>query len=307
MVFRPTSLRALAGCSLLAAACGGSSPDTADAAGGTVDAAPDGFTELLGRDWALNPGDTDIYKCVRITVPQDMYIQAFKAVAPLGTHHTVVTISTDGADGDYDCNAGSLDSQMLFATGVGTDTLSFPDGVAVKVLAGQHINLNLHLFDATDNPLSGHTAIMVKTIPAAQVQQQAEMVFAGTFNINIPSDNLEHTAHGGCTLNHDATISVLWPHMHQTAVHQKVMLTPVGGAAKPILDDDYSFTEQRNYPQAVPIQVHSGDQIDVTCSYINNTGSPKTFGESSTSEMCFTGIYRYPASASNLFECVTQF
>lgn len=300
-------------CLVTLAACGGTTPGTADAPVGAIDGHagnPDsnltGYTELIGRDWALTPGQTDIYKCVRITVPADMYIQSFQAVAPQGTHHTVLTISPSGTDGDYDCSAGALDPQMLFASGVGTDLLSFPDGVAIKVLAGQHLNLNLHLFDATDNALAGHTAIMVKAIPQAQVQQEAEMVFAGTFIINIPSDNTMHTAHGGCALPADASIVAMWPHMHQTAVHQTVVLTPAaGGAAHNILDENYTFSEQKNYPEAAPLQVHKNDQIDVTCSYINDTGSTKTFGESSTSEMCFTGIYRYPASGAGLFDCTT--
>lgn len=303
--------RALTMCGILwLAACGGGGGGgSADAPTGADAPSPDaglvGFTELIGRDWAIDPGQTDVYKCVRVTVPEDVYIQQFAVAAPLGTHHTVLTISSGGADGEYDCNAGSLDYQMLFASGVGTDTLAFPDGVAIKVAAGSHLNLNLHLFDATDAVLSGHTAILVKAIPAAQVQQQAEMVFAGTFDIDVPSDGQPHTAQGGCTLPASSKVVALWPHMHQTATHQQVVYTPVGGSPVTVLDDDYAFSEQRNYPQAAPIDMAAGARLDVTCTYVNDTGTGKTFGESSNSEMCFTGIYRYPATGAGLFQCTT--
>ena len=127
----------------------------------------DGWTELIARDWTVPPGSADTYKCRRIQIPSDMMVTGFRAIAPLGTHHTVVTISNSGAIGDYDCSASNLDYQMLYASGVGTDTLAFPTGVAMKIKAGQYINLNLHLFNATDDPIDGHSGIEVKVVPAA--------------------------------------------------------------------------------------------------------------------------------------------
>jgi hypothetical protein len=39
----------------------------------------------------------------------------------------------------------------------------------------------------------------------------------------------------------------------------------------------------------------------VTCSYNNTTGAAVGFGDSSDNEMCFAGMYRYPAANSSLF------
>ena len=68
-----------------------------------------------------------------------------------------------------------------------------------------------------------------------------------------------------------------------------------------LLDTDYAFTEQRNYPMADTL-IHKGDRIETTCTYVNNTGHTVSFGDSSTDEMCFTGLYKYPAGG-NLFQC----
>lgn len=305
---------------LAAAACGtgGSSGDvdaangSADAAPGTPDAgAPPGFTKLIGRTWTLTAGQMDTYKCVRIQVPEDMYISGFHAEAPTGTHHTVLTVSTNGSKlGEYDCSAGALDYQMLFASGVGTDDLVFPDGVGIKLTKGTYINLNLHLFDATDHGLSGETAIYVKKLASApDAQHTAEMVFAGTFDINIQATaNIEQTAEGGCTLSADANLIAVWPHMHQLATHQLVTLTPSGSSTPMNLSDRaYSFSEQKNYPWTTPLAVHAGDKLWTKCTYVNTTNPLRAvqFGESSLDEMCFTGIYRYPASGGNLFSCTT--
>jgi hypothetical protein len=307
---------------LAAAACGtnNSSGDDADAAvnpdgngSGNPDAGPPaGYTKLIGRSWSLTAGQTDTYRCVQITLPQDTYIGGFHAEAPTGTHHTVLTITNNPqhADGEWDCSAGSLDFQMLFASGVGTDDLAFPDGVGIKVPAGYHVTLNLHLFDATDHALAGETDIYVKQLSTApDAAHLAEMVFSGTFTIDVKATaGITQTASGGCALPSDANLIALWPHMHQLGVHQLVTLTPkAGGGTMNLLDHDYKFTEQKNYPWATPIAVKQGDQINTVCSYINTT-NPLTevkFGESSLDEMCFTGIYRYPATGQNLFSCTT--
>jgi hypothetical protein len=135
---------------------------------------------------------------------------------------------------------------------------------------------------------------------AADVVHEADMTFAGTQQINIPSDGQPHDAVGGCATPREYNVFALWPHMHQHAIHQKVVLNP---AANPetLLDDAYQFTEQKNYPRAVKT-IPKGSRIETTCTYVNNTGVPLMFGDSSNEEMCFTGIYKYPAGGF-LFEC----
>jgi len=293
---------------ILASACGSdaSHGGAADASSNT-DAPPrstDGWTPLVGRSWTLPAGATNTYKCTRIQVASDMWVAGFRASSPLGTHHSVLTISTTNTNtGDYDCTAGSLDSEMLYAAGIGTDDLAFPPGVAMHITAGTYINLNLHLFNATDNPLADTSSVLVKLVQPADVVHEADMMFSGTAIFNIPNDGRTYTAEGGCTAAADWHLFTLWPHMHQTAVHQKWSFTPSGGAPQVLLDDDYSFTEQRNYPIADTL-VHLGDVISTVCSYVNNTGAAIGFGDGSDKEMCFTGMYKYPAGGS-VFQCAT--
>jgi hypothetical protein len=280
-----------------------------DARSGGTDApdgsTPDGWTPLIARSWTLAPGATNTYKCTRIKIANDMWITGFRAASPFGTHHSVLTISTSNTNtGDYDCSAGSLDTEMLYAAGVGTDDLLFPAGVATHIPAGTYINLNLHLFNATDNPLADSSGVLVKIVQQADVQHEADMMFSGTFTINVASDGQPHTAQGGCTAAMDWHIFTLWPHMHQTATHQTWTYTPkAGGQPIALIDDDFLFNEQRNYPIADTV-IHQGDQILTVCTYVNNTGSVMTWGDGSDKEMCFTGMYKYPAGGG-LFQCTT--
>jgi hypothetical protein len=270
-----------------------------------MDAASAEWTQLIGRSWTVPAGSADTYKCTRIAVTQDVWVSGFRAIAPLGTHHTVVTISNNGSQlGDYDCQVGSLDLQMLWASGVGTKDLVFPDGVGMKLKAGQFINLNLHLFNASDAPLSGTSGIEIKPIEQAKVQHEADMMFAGSMNISIPSDNQPHDVSGGCTVNTPYNVFTVWPHMHQHATNQTLEITQ-SGVVKKVLDNvPYNLNEQINY-QIEPMPLTAGDKIKTTCTFVNNTGTELRFGDSSNEEMCFTGMYKYPAGG-NLFQCALQ-
>jgi hypothetical protein len=294
---------------VLAIGCGGPGGSGADidaqGAGPDSFTAPDGYTKLIARTWSVPPGSFDVYKCVRVTIPQDTYITNIMAQAPVGTHHTVLSIAgannTGGPDGEQDCSVGSLGMVMLYASGVGTSPLDFPDGVGIKVSAGQQIHVNLHLFNAGDDTLSGESGIFVKSQPTPPAQI-AEMVFAGTFAVYVPSNNTPTPITGTCTESSNYSLFAVWPHMHQLATHQKVEL--IHNSTPQVLHDaDYSFTEQRYDLKSPIVQVTNGDQLRVTCTYLNNTGKAVTWGDSSNEEMCFSGIYRYPALNQGLFGC----
>jgi hypothetical protein len=268
---------------------------------------PDDLIELIGRDWTI-PAGSEVYKCIGIEVEEEMYIDLFHTPNPTGEHHAVLTITDQLGGfgntqlGEYDCGVNTLDLEMMYASGVGTDDLVMPEGVAIKIEAGRFLHLNLHLFNThpTDE-ISAHSGIFGRRVDPVAPAMEAEMVFAGTFEINVPPMSTA-TASGGCTFNDDATIFTYWPHMHQAANHQKVTLN-IDGADQVIHDEAFDFREQYNFPLSPAIQVSSGDSIDVECTYYNDSDQAITFGDSSTQEMCFTGMYRYPKQAFTLFDC----
>ena len=269
---------------------------------------PAGYTKLIGRSWSIPAGGHDIYKCVRITVPADMYITDIIAQAPLGTHHTVLSFASGnaaGADGEQDCSVGTIGRNMMYASGVGTDPFSFPTNVGLKIPASTQIHLNLHLYNAGDDPMSGESAIWVKAQPTP-TPMLAEMVFAGKIAFSVGTG--ERVITGGCTAGTNFKLFALWPHMHKLATHSKFEVShPNGNNVPPTVttlwDAAYDFNDQKYYPQTPEFQMQQGDSIKVTCTYNNTTGHSVSFGDSSDNEMCFTGMYRYPATNGSLTEC----
>jgi hypothetical protein len=311
-------MKAILLCALLIA-CGGNpgGGDDDDVPGDGANPAdsavvPEGYTRLIGRTWSL-PAPTgstpDEYRCVRFTVPEDMYVTSIQAQAPAGTHHTVLSFAgsngTAGPDGNDDgCDFTNIGMDMLYASGLNESKLDFPTDVGLKFSAGQQLHLNLHLFNATDNAISGDTAILVKASPTPP-PTLAEMVFAGRFQISIgagtPAAPKTTTLTGGCNNTKTYTLFAVWPHQHQLGTHQKVSV--VRNAATTVLHDGpYDFQEQNYYLQNPMFDVLPGDRINVECTWVND-GPAVGFGESSNQEMCFSGFYRFPAQNDGRFNC----
>jgi hypothetical protein len=277
-------------------ACGGGSSgddDSPTADGGSADAASGDFTELVGADWTLEQG-AEKYWCTDITLDHDVYLNGYRPIAPLGTHHTVLAVNTaGGADNPgYACDAGTDAPDWLFASGIGTPPLILPPGVGVHLTAGTQIHLNLHLFNTSESTITGHSGIEVKLATPADVVNEAQIFLPGPFGFQIPGDGQPYSYTGTCTVSHDQTLVAIFPHMHQTGSHFKSVLVHQG-VETVLWDDDYQFDSQE-FANLSLIPVTSGDQIKTTCTWENDTGSSIHWGQSSTAEMCFSILMRYP-------------
>jgi hypothetical protein len=259
---------------------------------------------LISGEWSM-PGGTEGYRCVRETVMEDLYISAFDAIIPQGTHHTLLTMGAPNApDGISTCNAGTNHTLSLFGSGVGTDPMAFPKGVAMKVPKGTQLLLNLHLFNTGHEELSGKSGTRIRTIAEKDVVQVAEGMLAGTIRLNIPAG--ETTKHVGfCTMSHDSTLIAVAPHMHQLGIYEKVVAETSRAGEVTLFDGPYDFNEQ-SYQAIRPLVVAKGDRVRVECTHRNTTTKRVTFGESTLAEMCFAGLYRYPAGGQFLI-CSNDF
>ncbi len=253
----------------------------------------DGYEELIAADWTL-PASTETYLCVRKTITQDTWIKAIRPVAPEGTHHTVLMIgAADGPDGSVECNS-SLTKPALYASGVGTDSLEMPDGVAIHVKPGDQLLMNLHLFNAGDTALSGTAGIEIMPTVAVDAAHQAAVVLAGKASgLSVQPGMATQT--GTCTTPGGHTIFAVAPHMHTRGIHMKVSY-----GARVLHDDDYSFDEQRFHVLAPVVQTVLGQKLQIECTYFNETAATIGFGESTTQEMCFALTFVYPVPPSNL-------
>ncbi len=278
-----------AACGLDQETPGGDDTATPDASPG-----PDGYTALIGGDWSLAPS-TEKYLCVRLTATSDTYIRSIRPVAPAGTHHTVLMLGPpDAPDGTVDCTS-ALVKPAIYASGVGTEVLDLPPGVAVHVRPGQQMLLNLHLFNATDATMTGRSGIEILPAEPGAVQHEAGVVLIGKAQgLEVPPNQSTQT--GRCTTPAGGTVFAIAPHMHMLGRHMKVSYANADGSGARVLHDlPYSFDEQRFGMLEPQLLTRAGARITVECTYFNPTGQTVYFGESSNQEMCYALAFVHPA------------
>lgn len=268
----------------------------------------DGYRVLIERDWDVPLGED--YLCRRIKVNEDMYLAGFRAETPTGTHHAIVTMtSTMQSTGNYKCDASAGDPEMLFAGGIGMEKFELPAGVAIKVPAGSYINLNLHIDNRTSGPLSGKSGVYVKTIPAAMVEHEADMVFLGNIDPSrVIVAGQPGSVLGECQAPEDWHILGFVPHMHSIAVGQRVDEMNDTTLVKNLLNTtSYDVNAQHSYP--VDIVLPKDHRLKVVCNYVNTTSMDKNIADSAYEEQCLTGMYRWPKGTGNFVDklsCVTK-
>jgi len=283
-------------------ACGGGDDGPANDPDASVEGS---WTSLLEGDWTMPAGQPDTYFCVYATVPRDMYIKAFRPLIPVGTHHTVLTLfdKATPADGVYPCNVTTNGQSMIYGSGVGSPDFAFPDGIGLHLKAGQRLLLNLHLYNASDETISGRSGTLVQEAAPGELQNFAEIVLAGpTLGLQVPTGM--STQSGNCAISKITSVPIqvfsLSQHMHKTGTHMKSVITR--GQQQIVLQDiDYNFDQQGFQLVSPHIQLEPTDQLTTYCTY-NNPGAPKTWGESSDDEMCFTDLFYYPAQGAS-FTC----
>jgi len=273
--------------------------NAAPVAASPTDAA--GWQTLLTGDWTIPPG-AEGYTCVRKTITEDLYVNGFEAIIPLGTHHTLLTMGEPNApDGVTLCNAAENRPLSVFGSGVGTDPINFPDGVALKIARGTQLLLNLHLFNVGTDDLKGTSGTRIRTVAESDVKVLAEGILAGTIALDIPPGQTTVST-GYCTMSSAVTLFAVAPHMHKLGIYARVAAESASQGESVLFDGPYDFNEQ-SYHLIPPVQLDKGDRVRVDCTHHNTTNADVTFGESTLSEMCFAGLYRYPADGSP-FACI---
>lgn len=300
------TLAPLVAATVLAACGGGASGDDTPTVDAALDApgVPAGWSTLLQGDWSLAAGEEGYY-CVYATVPRDLYIKAFRPIGPAGTHHTVLTrYSGSHPDGVVRCDVGTNGQSMIYGSGVGSPDFVFPAGVGMHLTAGTRLLLNLHLYNANDQPLTGRSGTLFQETTAADIEHVGEIVLAGpTVGLSVPPGT--STQSGTCNLSNVTSQPVqlfaLSQHMHKLGRHLKSTIRR-GGQDIVLQDVPYDFEHQGFQLVQPTVELRPGDVLTTSCTYDNATGATVRFGDSSDDEMCFTDLFYYPAQGAS-FVC----
>jgi hypothetical protein len=259
------------------AACGN------DGATGDDEVTPDAPTigtwvPLIQKSWTLAPGGENTSDLQIDNTDRAMVIGGIRPLAPQGTHHTLLF-------------RGVSATNVIYASGVGTNELMFPPGKGMKLEAGAVLGLQLHTFNTSDATISGVSGVEIMEVDPNTVTEEVDVFLPGPRNLAL-GPNKSTTQAGTCTVKQPYTLFALFPHMHQLGTHFKTTIH-TGGADRVIHDAAYNF-EHQEVISLQPIEMKVGDTITTECTWNNPGGSTVGYGESSTTEMCYSILYRYP-------------
>lgn len=257
---------------------------------------PDSWSALISGEWSL-PAGVEGYRCVYATLDRDLTIGALRLAASEGTHHVTLGVvdEYDGPDGFVPCTAADIGDTLLFGAGLGTTPLELPEGTAIRLEAGTRLVVNLHLLNASADPLSGASGVEIREVAPATVEETVESVFAGPTTFEIPAYEIG-SASGACTLQEAGSILGVMPHMHQLGRHLSAAIAHADGSETPLFDGPYDFESQVYEVFEEAVATAPGDRVVVTCTWDNSTPDAVSFGSSSYSEMCFLALLQTPAT-----------
>jgi hypothetical protein len=124
--------------------------------------------------------------------------------------------------------------------------------------------------------------------PGAVTQHAGVLSFVQT-NFSIPPDGASHDISATCTVPDAVNVLSTGAHMHQRATNF------VATSGTTMLYQTNQWSEPPSMDFAPPLQLAAGASVTWTCSYVNDTNGPLTFGESAlTNAMCNFSATFYP-------------
>ncbi|MEO8879567.1 MAG: hypothetical protein ABI446_04165 [Gemmatimonadaceae bacterium] len=281
---------------IVVAGCSGSGDSTSPPPGGNGDPV---WADVASRTWSMSAGNEG-YKCSGAQVSADEYLTGRRFASPSPAQEEVMLFVTDVAPtlGNFDCNSGAVAGQLIYAGSIGTTAIEFSGGKGVHIAAGKYLLLNIHLNNTEPFAIDDSTRVEGRVGKASDVTTPMEMILAGTRNFSIPADNVTHTISGHCFAASDQHFVAVLPLMRSHAIHQSVtLMAPSDSVEHAFYDAAFNLGHVLYTPLSVDLSVSAGARLVVTCSYVNGTGAVLSYGEMSSNETCYSGIYRYPVVA----------
>ncbi|MGE0550963.1 MAG: hypothetical protein AB7R00_28120 [Kofleriaceae bacterium] len=165
-----------------------------------------------------------------------------------------------------------------------------PQGVAIPVKQHQTMILQVHLLNATDEPVVEELRINLHAGPGAVADYQKAGVVGGSdFDFEIPA-NMMHTETQRCYVPSAMNLFALTSHSHA-----RTLAFDVKGKMGDVYHND-SWSEPNVEQYAPALALANYDWLEFSCTWFNETAAPIKYGETANDEMCMMFGYYYPAA-----------
>ncbi len=288
----------------LAVGCGGggSAGDDVgdDAPDGGLEVPLEGF-QIITPDITIEPGDERTY-CYYTTVDIDTAkgVKRWLSEMTNGSHHMIVyfTDSPLKPDGtiDEECGGGGGGFNVpvwTYSAQNASAQMAMPEGVGMRVAAGQALYIQMHYFNATPTAIDAHVTLNAETYADGEAYTRASAYI--TYNTEIDLEPGETATFGGsCAVPDGAQFFTLGTHAHKRATLTEVK----DGSTVVFSSPDWEHPTESATIKPDWLESHHsfGAELNYSCTYYNDTPNRVTEGDSAaTDEMCMAVGYFFPA------------
>jgi hypothetical protein len=252
------------------------------------------------------PAGGEVYKCQDFANPfgnQAVDIDRYDLQMNQGSHHMLLFYTSDATDGPLvDCPQGGLQiGPYTFGAQSQKVSAPYPPGIGAAIPAGMGFTVDAHYLNPTTTDLQAAVQItMFVARPGAVTQHAGALQFILT-SLSVPPTGMSYAVSGSCALPQDVTLLWANSHMHQRATHF------VATTGSTTLYETNVWSDPMPQTFSPPLRLSANATIDWACTYVNDTGSPLTFGESAaTNAMCNFGAAFYPVQdpSNPLIQCL---
>jgi hypothetical protein len=220
-------------------------------------------------------------------------------------HHMIAFIREPGSKWMSDIKPGEAyipkkggnnggNGEWLIGFAPGTRPMILKPGQAVLLKAGSDIIFQMHY---TTNGTAGKDRTKIGLIFAKEPpKERVSMLAATTKKFAIPPGDENYRVDSTFTIQEDATLTALIPHMHLRGKDFSFRAVFPTGEAQALLNvPHYSFNWQLDYQPEKPILLPKGTRIECTAHYDNSANNPNNpdpkaevrYGDQSWEEMMF--------------------
>jgi len=239
----------------------------------------------------IAPG-TDVTYCSYLDahVTDTTDVVHFRVLQSLTGHHAILFSAKQSRPVDtHVCTEDDMVNTRFVAAGgaESVGTIEIPDGLAFRIPAGTQLMMQTHWINATQQPVDGQAVAYITTRPTDPSRQVLDLFNVVKTDFSLPAGKMT-TASTTCNVKQKMQLFTLTGHEHEFGSHVDIQLSDGTSTNTQML---WSYDWQPSYQSAPPYKIYGvqqplvlmpGQELQVTCTWNNNTGNDLAFPR----EMC---------------------
>jgi hypothetical protein len=247
------------------------------------------------QSFMVNAGQ-EVYMCQDFANPfkgVQADIVSYELHMSQGSHHMFAFYKPNATNAALvTCPQGGLQFAPYTLTAGSPNAIeTYPDGMGATIPSTTGFTINAHFINTGASALTANLALTMYVAKPGQVTQHIGPVFLNQALLSVPPTGQPSTSMSSYALTQDVNFLLGASHMHQRATH---FISTANGQTL------YETTQWAEPPPKIyspALHLGAGTTITWSCTYVNDTGSTLTFGESAkTNVMCISEFIYYPVA-----------